>query len=89
MGLRVEKDENDINKLYEIVVRWHGNVCFIDASQQNAFWEALQRFKEYAVTGIGGMTINERLYWFGLFEEWDSADDAGQQRIRRKLHANI
>ena len=82
-----KQDESDINKLYELVAKWHGSVWFKDSSKQNEFWSNLQEFKEIAIKGIGGMTVNERLYWFGLFEEWDNSDEAGQQRIRDKLHA--
>lgn len=82
-----KKDESDINKLYELVAKWHGNVWFKDQAKQNEFWSNLQSFKESAVNGIGGMTVNERLYWFGLFKEWDSSNESNQQRIRSKLHA--
>lgn len=83
-----KKDESDINKLYEMVAKWHGNVWFKDQSKQNEFWLNLQVFKDKAVTGIGGLTVNERLYWFGLFGEWDSSNETDQQRIRGKLHAH-
>jgi len=82
-----KKDETDINKLYALVAKWHGNVWFKDPDQQNKFWSNLQSFKEHAIDGIGGMTVNERLYWFGMFDEWDNSDEIGQQRIRNKLHA--
>ena len=82
-----KKDDTDIHRLYEIVAKWHGNVWFQDQKSQNEFWSSLQAFKINAIDGLGGMTVNERLYWFGLFDEWNNADKKGQQCIRGKLHA--
>ena len=48
-------------------------------------WES---FREKAIAGIGGMTMNERLYWFSLFERKDAAEgEAERLAIYRKLHA--
>lgn len=82
-----KKDDTDIYRLYELIAKWHGNVWFDDQSAQNKFWSNLQAFKVDAVDGLDGMTVNERLYWFGLFEEWDSSDSKGQQQIRCKINA--
>ena len=82
-----KKDDTDIHRLYELIAQWHGNVWFQDQKSQAEFWSNLQGFKRNAIDSLGGMTVNERLYWFGLFEEWDSSNKKGQQRIREKLHA--
>lgn len=83
-----KKDNTDINKLYQLVTKWHGNVWFKELVKQLEFWSNLESFKEEAVDGIGNMTVNERLHWFGLFEEWDSSNESNQLRIRCKLHAS-
>lgn len=45
-------------------------------------------FRERAIVPIGGMTMNERLHWFGLTEAFDACeDDDGRARIYRKLLA--
>ena len=36
----------------------------------------------------GGMSVNERLYWFGLFDHWDSSECESRDRIRAKLRAD-
>ena len=46
-------------------------------------------FRDDAVDGIGGMTINERLYWFSLFQRFDESEaEHDRLRIYRKLHAS-
>ena len=50
-----------------------------------SMWSA---FRKNAIIGIGGMTMNERLYWFGLFEEYDNCPtDACRLGIYHKLLA--
>jgi len=83
-----KKDEKDVEPLSYMLGKWHGNVWFQDTGESKAFYKGLQEFRSIAIDGLGGLTLNERLYWFGLFEQWDSADDAGKLRIRSKLHAN-
>ena len=83
-----KKDSSDVNRLYELAAKWHGNTWFADSQAQNQFWANLQIFKQQAINGLGGMTVNERLYWFGLFDEWDSLSEAEQERVRTKLHAS-
>ncbi len=45
-------------------------------------------FRDSAINGIGGMTINERLYWFGLFDQFDkSVTQSEKENIYSKLMA--
>jgi hypothetical protein len=45
-------------------------------------------FRERAILPIGGMTMNERLHWFGLSDVFDACeDDAARARIYHKLLA--
>lgn len=82
-----KNDDADVKSLYELVAKWHGNVWFVDQSNQNLFWKNLQLFKINAVDCINGMTLNERLYWFGLIDKWDNSNEDVQEKIRNKLHA--
>ena len=46
-------------------------------------------FRKSAIDGIGGMTMNERLYWFGLLELFDKTNnDAEQEKYYGKLMAS-
>ena len=45
-------------------------------------------FRNSAIDGIGGMTMNERLYRFGLFDLFENAkDDAEKDKYYQKLMA--
>ena len=45
-------------------------------------------FRKSAIDGIGGMTMNERLYWFGLFDLFNNAkNDAEEEKFYGKLMA--
>lgn len=83
-----KKDDSSIEDLAFLIGKWHGNVWFNNTDESNGFNERFQAFKSMAIVGVGGLTLNERLYWFGLFEEWDSSNESVQARIRVKLHAS-
>jgi len=83
-----KSDDSDVLLLSEIILKWHGNVWFKDSSESNEFLNQFNAFKLNAITGLGGLTLNERLYFFGLFEQWDSANETEQNKLRRKLQAN-
>ncbi|PCJ30312.1 MAG: hypothetical protein COA99_18255 [Moraxellaceae bacterium] len=83
------KDSGEsIDDLNILVSKWHGNVWFKSKSISDEFNEQWTKFKTIAIDGIGGLTLNERLYWFGMFDSWDNADEHDKLRIRIKLKAN-
>ena len=84
---RWKADATDVHHLGGLIEAWHGNVGSRSQGIQDEFYKKFQSFQSKAIDGLGGMTMNERLYWFGLFEEWDRSDAIGQERIRGKLHA--
>ncbi len=65
-----KSDDSDIHELYEVVAKWHGNTWFQDEAESNQFYANLQSFKAQAIEGLGGFTVNERLYWFVLFDQY-------------------
>jgi hypothetical protein len=83
-----KQDESDIKNLACVIGKWHGNVWFKSINESNGFNERFQAFKSVAIEGNGGFTLNEKIYYFGLFEEWDRSNEAGQLRIRAKLYAS-
>lgn len=40
-----KKDESDVNKLYELVAKWHGNVWFKDQIKQTNFGQIYSLLK--------------------------------------------
>ena len=68
--------------------KWHGNAWFEKDDDSNAFYRNWCHFRELAIDGIGGMTMNERLYVFGLFELWGESDEKFRAVLRMKMKAN-
>jgi hypothetical protein len=84
-----KRSEDSIEQLNCLVGKWHGNVWFKETDVSNKFHQDWTQFKTEAIEGINGMTMNERLYAFGLFALWDSADEKAKSIIRAKLKANV
>lgn len=83
-----KSDESDALQLSDMILKWHGNVWFKSNSASNDFLKQFNAFKLNAIDGLGGLSLNERLYFFGLFEQWDNATKTEQTKLRHKLHAN-
>ena len=81
-------NDGTIEELSNLVRKWHGNVWFKSQESSNEFYEQWKKFEIAAIEGLGGLTMNERLYWFGLFEAWDRTNEIDHKRIRVKLKAN-
>ena len=83
-----KQDDKDVEALAYLIGKWNGSVWFQDTDASNKSHSSFQNFKSTAIENIGGLTLNERLYWFGLFGVWENANATTQQRLRSKLHAN-
>jgi len=70
--------------------RYFGGVWINSAQDHERAYSIWSIFRREAIESIGGMTMNERLYWFGLFQRWDSLrSEADRQALYRKLHAAV
>ena len=82
-------NDSTADKLRDRVERLLGNTWTEreeDHSEIDGLWP---EFRDHAIAGIEGMTMNERLYCFGLLERFDAArDDDEKLAIYRKLHAS-
>jgi len=84
-----KNSDKTVIDLLSLIEKWHGNVWFSNQEDQNKFYDNWVKFKQEAIDNIGGMTMNERLYWFGLFDIFDSCeDDVAKLIIYKKLLAN-
>jgi hypothetical protein len=83
-----KQDDRTTDELGYSIGKWHGNVWFKDTNISNKFYSDFMAFKREAIEGIGGMTINERLYHFSLFEKWGQSNENQKAIIYRKLKAN-
>jgi hypothetical protein len=84
-----KNNDESIEELCYLVEKWHGNVWFKEDDISNKFHRNWIQFKTSVIENIDGMTMNERLSHFALFEIWDSADEKEQSTIRSKLKANV
>lgn len=81
-------DEKNAIKLKENIERYFGNSWIDKKSHFEKIYGMWSDFRDSAINGIGGMTMNERLYWFGLFELFENVkNDNEQEKYYRKLMA--
>lgn len=84
-----KNDDSDANELENAVERYIGNTWIANTAEHKEIYGLWSRFREDAIHGIGGMTMNERLYWFSLFPRWDHAQTGEDRKtIYAKLLAN-
>ncbi|SIS80537.1 hypothetical protein [Neptunomonas antarctica] len=83
-----KSDDTNAIELADSIERFFGNSWITNEESHSHLYKLWSGFKAEAVSGIGGMTMNERLCWFGLFERFDNASEAEQQVIYAKLCAN-
>lgn len=82
-------DSSDVKELEGTVERYIGNTWIADTTKHEKIYSLWSQFRDDAMHGIGGMTMNERLYCFSLFPRWDSTKtDEGRKTIYAKLLAN-
>lgn len=80
-------DDRSAADLEAMVERFFGNTWLSsdeDHSKAYGLWET---FREEAIRGVGGMTMNERLYFFSLFERFDACSTKEKLVIYSKVHA--
>ena len=83
-----KSDRRTAEELRDMVERYIGNSWIQrdeDHARVFALWSA---FRDGAISGIQGMTMNERLYYFSLFERFDASQNEEEKlAIYAKLHA--
>jgi len=74
--------------LKERIERYIGNTWIESHEDHKKVYELWTSFRDEAISGIGGMTMNERLHQFGLFERFDACtDQEAQLAIYSKFQA--
>jgi len=79
-------DDSTAERLLDDLNGILGNVWFSAPGVHAAVFQALEDFAK-EVRGIGGMTVNERLFTFGLLDAWDRATESTRKLFRSKLGA--
>ena len=80
-------DASTPDHLVDHLSRILGNVWFSSRDLHQQVFDALDAFAA-TVGELGGMTMNERLFTFGLFDRWDASTDDVRKSIRLKLRAS-
>jgi aromatic ring hydroxylase len=86
----IEWKDNDesAEELKEEIEKYLGNTWIEENEDHEKIYRMWSVFRDEVISKIGGMTMNERLYAFGLFERFDACQ--GQEAklsVYRKLHA--
>lgn len=81
-------DSSTAEQLRDKVERYIGN-SWIERDQDHArVYTLWSEFRDGAIAAIGGMTMNERLYYFSLFECFDASQNEKEKlTVYAKLHA--
>jgi len=81
-------DDRNASALETMVERFFGIVWIPKEEDHSKAYNLWSSFRDDAIHGIGGMTMNERLYAFGLFERFDSCkSEAEELVVYGKVHA--
>jgi len=85
--LEWKTDSSTVVELRERIERYIGNSWIATEEDHRAVYGLWSSFRDDAINRIGGMTMNERLYWFGLVDRFDGSNEQEQLVIYRKLNA--
>jgi hypothetical protein len=80
-------DATTPDRLVDHLNRLLGNVWFSSRHLHQQVFDALDAFAA-TVGELDGMTMNERLFTFGLFDRWDASTEDVRMSIRLKLRAS-
>ena len=83
-----KSDSTTVVELAGSMERFFGNSWISHKETHNHLYKLWTAFKIQAISAVDGMTMNERLYWFGLIERFDACSAEEQQRLYTKLCAN-
>jgi hypothetical protein len=74
------------DELCQSVERYIGNSWMANDEEHKAVYSLWSAFRDECIAGRLGMTVNERLYCFNLFEAWDSAKtQESRALVRHKI----
>ncbi len=80
-----KSDERNVEQLRESVERYIGNTWIEKTKDHEHIYRLWSAFRDNAILPIGGMTMNERLFTFGLLDAWDAASEESRVILRRKV----
>jgi hypothetical protein len=83
-------DDKNATELKENIERYFGNAWIDKKSNFEKVYGMWSDFRDSAIHGNSGMTMNERLYLFGLLDSFDNSKNTiEQEKYYKKLLAKI
>lgn len=76
-----KSDDRNVNELETMVERLFGNTWMQNETDHSKAYGLWKTFGDDAIQGIGGMTMNERLYLFGLLERFYLSNTEEQKHV--------
>lgn len=81
-------DDSTVEELESDIERYIGNSWITSEEEHKDIYSLWSKFKENEISHIAGMTMNERLFTFGLFDRFEKINsEAERLNIYTKLHA--
>ncbi|MDP2634630.1 MULTISPECIES: hypothetical protein [unclassified Pseudoalteromonas] len=81
-------DNSNVHDLEILIEKYFGNIWLPTNDIHDRCYQQWSKFRLSAIGQINGMTMNERLYWFSLFERFDNCKTENQkQDVYSKLYA--
>lgn len=74
-----KSDNETVRDFEEMVERFFGSTWLESEADHSKAYDLWLKFKHEAIDGIDGMTMNERLFFFGLFDRFDQAIQEDQK----------
>lgn len=82
--------DKDIDDLVYVIEKYFGNTWIDDEKKYERVYKIWADFKNTEIVSSPGMTMNERLWVFGLMDRFDqSKSDVEKEVIYKKLKAKI
>ena len=84
-----KNSDSNVHELESLVEHYIGNTWIANDTDHKEIYRLWSEFRDDAVRGIHGMTMNERLFCFSLLPRFDSANtDQQRKALYAKLLAN-